>query len=55
MIEEKFENKLNSWKGKLCRGCLVLINLVLTSLAMFMLSFLRFCRYPESGVPSSIA
>jgi hypothetical protein len=39
-IEEKFQKKLSSWKGKLLSvgGRLVLINSVLTSLAMFMLS-----------------
>jgi hypothetical protein len=41
MIEEKFEKKLSGWKGKMMSvgGRLVLINSVLTSLAMFMLSF----------------
>jgi hypothetical protein len=41
VVEEKFEKKLSSWKGKLMSvgGRLVLINSVLTSLAMFMLSF----------------
>lgn len=41
IIEEKFEKKLSSWKGKHMSvgGCLVLINSVLTSLTMFMLSF----------------
>jgi hypothetical protein len=41
IIEEKFEKKLNCWKGKLLSygGRLVLINSVLSSLAMFMLSF----------------
>jgi hypothetical protein len=40
-IEIKFEKKLSSWKGKLMSvgGRLVLINSVLTSLVMFMLSF----------------
>jgi hypothetical protein len=40
-IEERLEKKLSSWKGKylLVGGRLVLINLVLTSLPMFMLSF----------------
>ena len=40
-IEERFQKKLSSWKGKLLSvgGRLVLINSVLTSLAMFMLSF----------------
>ena len=41
VIEEKFEKKLSSWKGKHLSvgGRLVLINSVLTSLVMFMLSF----------------
>ena len=41
IIEEKFEKKLSSWKGKHMSvgGRLVLINSVLTSLTMFMLSF----------------
>jgi hypothetical protein len=40
-IEERLEKKLSSRKGKylLVGGRLVLINLVLTSLPMFMLSF----------------
>jgi hypothetical protein len=40
-VEAKFEKKLSSWKGKLMSvgGRLVLINSVLTSLAMFMMSF----------------
>jgi len=46
MIEEKFEKKLSGWKGKLMSvgGRLVLINSVLTSLAMFMLSFFEVPR-----------
>jgi hypothetical protein len=41
MIEERIEKKLSSWKGKYLSvgGRLVLINSVLTSLPMFMLSF----------------
>jgi hypothetical protein len=41
IIENKIEKKLCSWKGKLMSGGgrLVLINSVLTSLVMFMLSF----------------
>jgi hypothetical protein len=40
-VETKFERKLSSWKGKLMSvgGRLVLINSVLTSLAIFMMSF----------------
>jgi hypothetical protein len=40
-IEIKFEKKLSNWKGKLMSvgGRLVLINSVLTSLVLFMLSF----------------
>jgi hypothetical protein len=41
IIEDKFEKKLSCWKGKLLSygDRLVLINSVLSSLAMFMLSF----------------
>jgi hypothetical protein len=41
IIKEKFEKKLSSWKGKLLSygGRLVLINSILSSLTMFMLSF----------------
>jgi hypothetical protein len=41
MIEERIEKKLSCWKGKYLsvRGRLVLINSVLRSLTMFMLSF----------------
>ena len=41
IVEEKFEKKLSSWKGKHMSvgGRLVLINSVLTGLGMFMLSF----------------
>jgi hypothetical protein len=40
-VEERFEKKLSSWKGKLLSvgGRLVLINSVLSSLPMFMMSF----------------
>jgi hypothetical protein len=40
-IEERIEKKLSSWKGKYLSvgGRLVLINSVLSSLPMFMLSF----------------
>ena len=40
-IEERFQRKLSSWKGKLLSsgGTLVLINWVLSSLPMFMMSF----------------
>jgi hypothetical protein len=46
MIEEKFEKNLSGWKGKLMSvgGRLVLINSVLTILAMFMLSFFEVPR-----------
>jgi hypothetical protein len=42
-IEERFQKKLSSWKGKLLSwgGSLVLINSVLSSLPMFMLSFFK--------------
>lgn len=48
VIESKIERKLSSWKGKLMSvgGRLVLINLMLTSLVIFMLSFLR---YPKAS------
>ena len=41
LIEERIEKKLSSWKGKHLSvgGRLVLINSVLSSLAMFMISF----------------
>ena len=40
-VEERFEKKLSGWKGKLLTvwGRLVLINSVLSSLPMFMMSF----------------
>ena len=40
VIEERFQKKLSSWKGKLLSvgGRLVLINSVLANLAMYMLS-----------------
>ena len=43
IIEERFERKLSSWKGKHMSvgGRLVLINSVLSSLTMFMLFFFR--------------
>jgi hypothetical protein len=46
MIEERFQKKLSSWKGKLLSvgGWLVLINSVLTSLSMYMLSFFEVPR-----------
>jgi hypothetical protein len=42
-IEDRFEKKLSSLIGKLQSygDCLILINLVLTSLPMFMLSFFK--------------
>jgi mannosylglycoprotein endo-beta-mannosidase len=42
-VEERFQKNLSSWKGKLLSagGRLVLINSVLSSLPMFMMSFLR--------------
>jgi hypothetical protein len=41
IIEQKFEKRLSCWKGKLLSygGRLVLINSVLSSITMFMLSF----------------
>ena len=46
MIDEKFEKKLSGWKGKLMSvgGHIVPINSVLTSLAMFVLSFFEVPR-----------
>ncbi|WVZ52991.1 LOW QUALITY PROTEIN: hypothetical protein U9M48_003986, partial [Paspalum notatum var. saurae] len=46
MVEEKFENWLSRWKGKLLSigGRLVLINSVLSSLPMFMMFFLEVPR-----------
>jgi hypothetical protein len=43
IVEERFQKKLSSWKGKLLSsgGRLVLINSVLSSLPMFMMSFFR--------------
>ena len=40
-VEERFRKKLSAWKGKMLSvgGWLVLINSVLNSLSMFMLSF----------------
>jgi hypothetical protein len=46
MIEQRIEKKLSSWKGKYLSvgGRLVLINSVLMSLVMFMLSFFKVPR-----------
>jgi hypothetical protein len=46
MIEERIEKKLSSWKGKYLsvEGRLVLINLVLSSLPLFMLSFFKISK-----------
>jgi hypothetical protein len=43
IIEQRIEKKMSGWKGKLVSigGRLVLINSVLTSLVMFMISFLE--------------
>jgi hypothetical protein len=43
MVEERFQKKLSSWKGKMLSsgGRLVLINSVLSSLPLYMLSFFR--------------
>ena len=45
-IEEKFQKKLSSWKGKLLSygGRLVLVNSVLSSLVLFMMSFFEVPR-----------
>jgi hypothetical protein len=46
IIEQRIEKKLSSWKGKHLSvgGRLVLVNFVLTSLVMFMLSFFEVLR-----------
>jgi hypothetical protein len=46
MIEERIEKRLSGWKGKMLTvgGKLVLINSLLSSLPMFMLSFLGLPR-----------
>jgi hypothetical protein len=43
MVEERFKKKLSSWKGKMLSsgGRLVLVNSVLSSLPMYMMSFFR--------------
>jgi hypothetical protein len=43
VVEERFHKKLNSWKGKLLssRWRLVLINSILSTLPMFIMSFFR--------------
>jgi hypothetical protein len=43
IVEERFQKKLSSWKGKLLSsgGRLVLINSVLSSLLMFLMSFFK--------------
>lgn len=45
-VEERFQKKLNCWKGKMLSvgGRLVLINSALSNLAMFMLSFFEVPR-----------
>jgi hypothetical protein len=66
VIEERFQKKLSSWKGKLPSdgGRLVLINSVLSSRPMFMMSLFRihkgvlkkldYCRSRFSGNVMSI-
>jgi hypothetical protein len=41
IIEDMFEKRLSYWKGRMLsyKGCLVMINYVLNSLAPFILSF----------------
>jgi len=43
-VEERFQKRLSCWRGKMLSvgGRLVLINYVLSSLPMFMMSFLRY-------------
>jgi hypothetical protein len=50
VVEERFQKKLSSWKGKLLLsgGRLVLINLVLSSFPMFLMSFFKI---PKGVVP----
>jgi hypothetical protein len=45
-VGERFQKKLSSWKGKLLSsgGRLALINLVLSSLPMFMMSFFKYLK-----------
>jgi hypothetical protein len=45
-VEERFQKKLSSWKGKVLsvRGRLVLINSVLSSLPMYLMSFLGYLK-----------
>jgi hypothetical protein len=45
-VEERFQKKLSCWKGKMLSvgGKLVLINLVLSNLSIFMLSFFEVPR-----------
>jgi hypothetical protein len=46
IIEQRIEKRLSSWNGKhlFVGGCLVLVNSVITSLVMFMLSFFEVPR-----------
>jgi len=46
VIQDRMEKKLSSWKGKLLSagGRLVLINSILSSLPMFMMSFFEISR-----------
>jgi hypothetical protein len=46
MVEEQFEKRLSSWKGKhlTIGGRLTLTNTVLTSLPMYMMSFFSMPR-----------
>jgi len=46
IIEDRIENRLSGWKGKMVSigGRLVLINSVLSSLPMFMMSFFKLSR-----------
>jgi hypothetical protein len=50
VVEERFQKKLSSWKGKLLLsgGRLVLINSVLSSFPMFLMSFFKI---PKGVVP----
>jgi hypothetical protein len=47
-VEERFQKKLSSWKGKMLSsgGRLVLINSVLSSLPMYMMSFFMVLMVP---------
>jgi hypothetical protein len=52
-IEERFQKRLSCWRSKMSSigGRLVLINSVLSSLSMFMMSFLKYLEgFEEVGL-----